>query len=131
MRLLPCAVMALAGCAQLFGIDDTTGTSGGASLQIGRVSIGASVVTGSMDLSAETATFYIPDKNNPMLLVPVPGVLDGTDTWTADIQGNAIAQFSLPDLPMRLQHLWELPVANMTGSFYAFEHPNPQPAPMA
>ena len=132
MRVLPCAVVALAGCAQLFGIDDTTGGGGsGATLQIERVSIGAGVVKTPQDLSMETATFYVPDMTSPMTLVPTPGVLTAMDTWTGDVAGVPIVEFSLPDLPMRLQHLWELPTAQVQGSFHAYEHPNAQPPPTA
>jgi hypothetical protein len=128
MRLLPCVVVALAGCAQLFGIDDTTGNASGASLQIERVSIGASVVKSPQDLSMENATFYVADTSGT--LTPTPGVQSAIDTWTADVKGVPIVQFSLPDEPMPLQHLWELPVAQVQGSFVAFEHPNPQPPSM-
>jgi len=130
MRLLLCAVVALAGCAQLFGLDQTTGGSG-ASLNLQRVSIGSSIVTSPLDVTSETATFYVPDKTDPTVLVPVPGVQSAIDTWTADVQAVPIVEFTLPDLPMRQNHLWELPVAQVKGPFYAFEHPNPLPAPMA
>jgi hypothetical protein len=128
MRFLPCGLVLLAGCAQLFGLDDTKAASG-ASLQLQRVSIGSSVVTSPLDLSSQMATFWVPATGDPSILVATPAVQSATDTWTADVQGVPFDLFTLPDLPKPLQHLWELPVANVKGAFNVFEHPNPTPPP--
>ena len=59
------ALILLGGCAQLFGIDQTTGSGGGggsndappamASLRFVRMSIGASVVRAPQDLAGQNA----------------------------------------------------------------------------
>ena len=64
MLLAPVAALALGGCAQLFGIANTTGAdagSDGVSLAIQRVSVGASVTTSPQDLTGQTADFLVGD----------------------------------------------------------------------
>lgn len=117
-------MLALTGCAQLFGIDETTGPGAGSgvSLSIQRVSIGATVETAPQDITNETAQFLVGDATS---LVPNSAVVSAPGTWTSDIPtGTPAAQFTLPDVPMGATHLWELPSRAMTGSLYALEHQN-------
>ena len=116
--------LALAGCAQLFGIDNTTGADAGSSLTLSvqRVSIGASVIKNPQDLTGQTAEFLVGDATG---LTRNAAVISGPGTWTADIPtGTPPALFTLPDLPMG-HHYWSLPSRAMRGNFKVFEHPNP------
>jgi len=126
-RGLLLAPLALAGCAQLFGIDTTTGADAGngVSLRVQRVSVGASVIKGPQDLTGQTADFLVGDATG---IVRNTAVIAGPGTWTADIaSGTPPALFTLPDLPMTAHHLWALPSRDMRGNLIAFEHPNSTP----
>ena len=84
MRLAWAALVASAGCAQIAGIDETSGpdvTTDLATLQVQRVWVGASVAKAPQDLTNESATFY---DDSAGMLAPVPGTLEGTDTFTAE-----------------------------------------------
>lgn len=113
----------VAGCAQLFGIDNTTGVDAGNSLTLNvqRVSVGASVVKMPQDLTGQTAQFLVGDASG---LTANAAVIAGPGTWSADIpSGNPPAYFTLPDLPMG-HHYWALPSRAMRGNFVVYEHPN-------
>lgn len=120
------ALAALPACAQLFGIDDTSGPQNtNATLQLARKSVGATVLTNPLDVTSLTATFYGDDG------LAVAGMQSATDTWTAHVPGDPAIDFTLPDLPMSFRHFWALPSRTVRGHFIAYEHPNPQPAPAA
>jgi len=123
-RGLLLAALPLAGCAQLFGIDTTTGPGAGSgvSLSIERVSIGAAITKAPQDLSMDTASFLVGDATG---LTPNAAIVSAPGVWTADLAtGTPPALFTLPDLPMGAQHLWALPSRAMKGNLYAYEHPN-------
>ncbi len=122
-RGLLLAALPLAGCAQLFGIDNTTGpgTGSGATLSIQRVSIGAAINKAPQDLSMQTASFLVGDATS---LVPTTAVVSAPGVWSADVADTPPVLFTLPDLPMGAQHLWALPSRAMKGNLIAFEHPN-------
>jgi len=123
MRLVLAALVASTGCAQLFGIDETTGADANtdfASVQVQRVSVGASVVKGPQDLSSQSAQFLPADGTS------VPGVLAGTDTFTVDLPGTPAAMFTVPDMTVP-QRLWALPARNQRGNYVVLEHASPQP----
>ncbi|HTR55655.1 MAG TPA: hypothetical protein VMJ10_33490 [Kofleriaceae bacterium] len=125
--LLPAAaVPLLAACAQVFGIADTTAAKGEATLAIERVSVGGTVSVGPQDLSMQTATFYLPA--DATTLDAVPGAMTATGTWSAQVQGTPFVAFTLPDLPMPVDHVWALPSTQVAGDFIAHEHADPQPA---
>ena len=114
----------VAGCAQLFGIDNTTGVdagSAGITLNVQRASVGAAVVTSPQDLTGQTAQFLVGDATG---LMPTAAMIAGPGTWTADLPtGTPPAYFTLPDLPMG-HHYWSLPSRAMRGNFVVYEHPN-------
>lgn len=117
-------MLALTGCAQLFGIDETTGPEAGSgvTLSIDRVSVGATVAHAPQDLTGQTAQFLVGDETS---LVPNSAVIEAPGTWSSDIPtGTPAAQFTLPDLPMDATHLWQLPSRAMKGSLIAYEHQN-------
>ena len=85
-------LIALAGCAQLFGLDDTTG-SDVASLAITHVSIGNTVITSPQSLAGQTASFLVPD---PMGVRVVAATANGNE-WSAPVAGTPPILFTLPN----------------------------------
>ncbi len=132
-RAGPIAMLALAGCAQLAGIDETTGATPpgpGVNLTVERVSIGATVVRGPQDLSASTARWLLPDVSAPGGFTPITGTLVPPNTWHAEINAaTPPVQFDLPDLPAPQQRLFEFPHADQKAVMTVLEHPNPMPPP--
>src|SRR5215813_2600670 len=99
-------LVSLGGCAQLFGIDDTTGPTGGddapppaTTLAYTRISIGANAVRAPLDVTANTATYIPPDATDPSGIRRVPTTLVGTNEWTAPLTAAAPVFFDLPDFP--------------------------------
>jgi len=124
-------VCLLAGCAQLAGIDETSsgGPAGaGVNLTVDRVSIGATVVTSPLDLTALTASWLLPDVSAPGGLLPITATVVPPNTWHADINpATPAVQFTLPDAAQ--PRMLDLGLANMQTAFTVLEHPNPTPAP--
>jgi hypothetical protein len=135
MRVVPVAVLGLTGCAQLFGLADTSSPdapAGTVSLTVERESIGATVVKTPQNLTGQTATFLVPDATDPSGYKRFPATLSGAamDTWTAIIpEGTPLVEFTLPDYPEPITRLLALPNRTLLFSFRVYEHPNPQPAP--
>ncbi|MDB4952675.1 MAG: hypothetical protein JWO36_244 [Myxococcales bacterium] len=134
MRVVPIAAFALTGCAQLFGIAETSAPdapAGTVSLQVQRESIGATIVKGPQDLTGQTATFLVPDAADPSGYRRVPATLSASlDTWTAIIpDGTPLIEFTLPDYPEPMTRLLALPNRNILYSFYVYEHPAPVAPP--
>lgn len=87
MRAVVATLLGAAGCAQIAGIDTTTGP-GPATVQLDRATIGAAVVQGPADLTATTttATFLVPDPADPTGFDHVAPTLDAADAiWAAPI----------------------------------------------
>ena len=126
MRLL--LLIGVTGCAQVFGIDNTTGRDADparVSVQMQKVQIGATVIKGPLDLSMQTATFLEDDGAGGF--VKTPGEYQPPDTLSAAIPlGTPGAMFTLPDQPTPLKRLWTMPARNRSGNFAVFEHADPQ-----
>jgi hypothetical protein len=130
MRLFPAALLlAASGCAQLFGLDETTGATidpTRVSLTMQRWSIGASVEKNPLDLTGQSAAFLLDDGAGNF--TQVPGEITAPGVWSAPItDGTPPVQFTLPDVPAPFARLWQMPARDRRGVFTAFEHPNPQP----
>jgi hypothetical protein len=129
MRAWPATLLCAAtGCAQIFGLDTTTSAPDAnvdrASLQIQRVSVGATVIKAPQDLTGQTASFYQDDGAGA--LIKVAGELGPMDTFTAPINtGTPAVMFTLPDMT---SHYFATPARAQKGSYTVFEHPNPEPA---
>jgi len=126
------ALAATTGCAQLAGIDETSSAipAERVSLQIERFSIGATVARSPENLAANTASFLVADEGLPEGFSRVEAELTEPDLWTADIPtGTPPVQFSVPEVGIQVQRLWQFPNRNMTGMHLVYEHPSPQPAP--
>ena len=127
MRLFLVLLASASGCAQLFGIQDTSGRAppGKAQLTITRQSVGATVVASPLDVTSQSATFYDPDT-----LAAVPGEQADVNVWQGAIAtGNPSIEYSLPDLPKPFGHFLAIPSRDVHAHFIAYEHPDPQPAP--
>lgn len=125
-------LLASAGCAQLAGIDETSGLvpPDRASLQVERVSVGATVVTAPLDLTASTASFLVPDDAVPEGFTRVPAEVADVGLWSAEVPaGTPAVQFTLPDFPTPLQRVLQFDTRNHKIRFAVYEHLSPQPAP--
>ena len=130
MRLFPAALLLTAsGCAQLFGLDETTGATidpTRVSLTMQRWSVGAAVSKNPLDLTGQTAAFLLDDGAGGF--TEVPGENTAPGVWSAPIaEGTPPVLFTLSDMPAPLTRLWQMPARDRRGGFTAFEHPNPQP----
>lgn len=133
MRVVMAALVASAGCAQVLGLDETSGLDANAdlaSLQIQRVSLGATVVRSPQDLSSQAAVFL--QDNGAGGFVAVPGTLggDALDTFTADVPGTPPVAFTLPDTSIDTKitnRLWALPARQQRGLLVVSEHPGATP----
>ncbi len=125
MRLLPAAlVVAATGCAQVLGLDETTGTAEpmDVSLSMQRWSIGAAVQKNPLDLTGQMASFLVDDGAGGFSTVP--GEQVDTNTFSAPIaDGTPAVLFTLPDMPTPFRRLWAQPARERHGVFAVFEHP--------
>jgi hypothetical protein len=129
MRALSAALLVAAtGCAQLFGLDETSGPNtdpSRVSLAIQRWSVGASVQKNPQDLTMETASFLVDDGAGSF--TKVAGEYTAAGTFSAAIpDGTPPVLFSLPDLPAPIRRLWANPARERRGVFVAFEHSSPR-----
>ncbi len=125
MRLVLAALVASTGCAQVFGLDETTGmdaSTASASVQIQKVSIGATVIKAPLDVSNEMATFY---DDRAGTLAPIPGVQSAIDTFSAEAVGTPSAIYTVPDAQVPTRML-ALPSAMMRANYVELEHPGAQ-----
>lgn len=126
------AIAAAAGCAQIAGIEETTGLVplDRVSLEVDRISIGATITRTPQSLAASTATYLIPDDAEPDGFQRIPADLTDINLWSAPIeQGAPLLVFDLPDHPRPLVRMHDLGLRNVTVGFGQYEHPNPTPAP--
>ncbi|NVB82276.1 MAG: hypothetical protein HOV81_28100 [Kofleriaceae bacterium] len=127
--------LALGGCAQVWGLDETTADiplPPQASLQLDRLSMGATMERRPADLTGMTATYLIEDAADPSGMRRIPATLaDSNDRWTAELPEGVAAsvEFTQPDLtPFR--RLYTFPNRTLLSLFGMYEHPGPEPAPM-
>jgi hypothetical protein len=122
-------LVTLMGCAQLFGIDNTSGPAAqpdapgpSSSLTVDRYSVGATIVQAPQDLSQLTAAqFFASDE-------AIPGTVTAANAWSVPADSTSV-QFELPDFPTPIQRTLALPDETMSTLFGVLEHPNPTPAP--
>jgi hypothetical protein len=134
--VLGIAVMG-AGCAQLFGIDETSAPDAPpptpfVSLQIDRVSIGSTLERAPLDLTGETASFFVEDAADASGLRRVPAMLaDTNDRWTGEVPEGVCAavEFTLPEA-VTFRRLFAFPSRTLSTLHGFYEHPNPESAPV-
>lgn len=134
-RFLPVLLVGVPGCAQLAGIDETTGAvnpPGRVSLSCERISVGATVERAAQDLTGFTATYLLVDASAPDGLTKVVAEQPSLDTWSAEIaEGTPPVAYSLPDFPAPISRVLALPNRDIKDLFGVLEHPHPTPAPEA
>jgi len=129
-------VVGAAGCAQLFGIDETTARPDATvtptmSLQLDRVSIGATIVRAPLDLSGQTATYLVEDESEPNGFRRIQAVLaTSKDRWTAEIPDGTAAsvEFSVSE-PKPYRRLYAFPSRDVKTLYAVYEHPGAVDAP--
>src|SRR5262249_2471012 len=119
----------LCGCAQVFGIDVTTGAPPATGLEVQRVSIGAKLVYAPQDLAASMATYLVADEADPAGLTRVPAAQAEPGIWPAPLRAPTPLLFDLPDFPTPIPRLFDFPQTRVKTLFGVLEHPSPQPAP--
>jgi hypothetical protein len=130
MRRLPALLLiAASGCAQLFGIDETSGPNVDplrVSLNMQRWSVGASVSKNPLDMSMQSAEFLVDDGAGSF--TRLPGELTAADTVSAELAtGTPPVLFSLPDVGPPYKRILATPNRDHRAVFGVFEHPNPVP----
>lgn len=128
VRLALLAAM-LCGCAQLFGLDETSGRPPSASLTISRTSIGASVVYAPQDLAGSRAEYLVPGEADPSGLARVAATQTELGTWAAPLTEPAPILFDLPDAPAPILRIFDFPQLEVKALYGVLEHPSPEPAP--
>ncbi|HEY4177288.1 MAG TPA: hypothetical protein VGM90_10665 [Kofleriaceae bacterium] len=121
------AILLFGGCAQIAGIDDTTGIvtpPGTASLTLIRTSVGTSIINSALDLTGQSATFLVldPDAQDGLQRIPAMQTADGV--WTANVEAeNPAVLFSTPSYPEQTLSILELPFKDTKQMFREYEHP--------
>jgi hypothetical protein len=130
-------VTSLCGCAQLLGIDETRGPASTmdappipqVSVQVQRISVGATAARAPYDVSQLTASFLVADGSTAGFH-RVAGVALG-DTWLATVpDGDPAMEIGLGlDYPDAFRRLYVLPQRNLKVLYGVYEHPGAVPAP--
>lgn len=122
------AAAAAVGCAQLAGIQDTTGP--GASVAVTRMSIGSKLVPAPLDPGQLPATYFVPsgDQSGFDRIPATPDPAHGG--WTTKLRTAAPVEFTLPDVPTPTPRLFAFPSPQLSVLYGVLEHPNRQDAPM-
>jgi hypothetical protein len=122
-------ILSSAGCAQLAGIDSTSGTGRAAdTLALQRVSIGATVSSADLDLTGLTASYLVAGDGGTQIVAadsPAPGM------WHADLADPAPVEFTLPDVPTPIPRIFAFPDRAMAAAYVSLEHPGRTPVPAA
>lgn len=126
-------VLALAttGCAQLFGIDTTTGSGidapgPGVHATIQRVSIGATTMTSALDQTQtmDHVTFLDPDGMGGYQ--KVPGNVIAMGSWQADLAaGNPVVDYTV----LGVRKVWAFPTRDLHAATVLLEHGTTDLAP--
>jgi hypothetical protein len=119
-------VLALGGCAQLAGLDETSGDGRiPVSLGFERVSVGVTVERAPLDLGDLPATYLVIDPAEPGGLRRIAAEPAG-DTWTAELFEPAPVVFELPELTP-IPRMFDLPARTLLGGFAQLERPDAAP----
>lgn len=126
------ALGGLVGCAQIAGIDETSGpaTADRVSLSYEKISVGATVVRAPLDLTGLAAEYLVADDAEADGFLHVPAEQLTSDTWSAAIPtGTPAIRYFTPDYPEPGAKILAIPQRTILGLFGRLEHPNPEPAP--
>jgi len=138
LSLIVCAVLGT-GCAQILGLDTTTGATpvtpdapaGTVNLQVVRRSLGATIVDNPAVLTGLPMASWLVD-DGAGGYTRVPATLLGTDTWEGAIPtGTPAVEFTMgSDYPDEYRRMIAIDQRNLKFLYAIDEHPNPQPIPM-
>lgn len=97
--LASAGLIASAGCAQIFGLDETSLEPPVLRFDLKRYAVGATVVVEPMDLAAGTVTYLVPDPTETSGFRKVPATSPQLGQWQGDIPLGTDAQlrFTIPD----------------------------------
>ncbi|MEO8840684.1 MAG: hypothetical protein ABI591_07985 [Kofleriaceae bacterium] len=123
-------LLALPGCAQLFGLDDTTGGAvdapgPGVHFGIQLEQVGATIVDTPDDpaVTHDTVAFLVPNGESYQT---VPATLSTAGAWTGDIAtGNPLVDFTIDGT----RHIWNVPTRDLKMTSAALGHPSPVAPP--
>jgi len=124
-------VVALPGCAQLFGLDTTTsaGDAPASRVHVGvqLEQIGATIIDSPDDpaVTHDTVAFLVPDGSTPSY-ANVPATSSAPGVWEGDVAtGNPLVDFTLGGN----RHIWIVPTRDLKLTNAMLGHPNPVPPP--
>lgn len=124
-------VLSAAGCAQLAGIDSTSGEGlPGNSVAVRRMSIGKTVDMGPLDLTGLQASYLVEKTTGAKDFERVAATNAGGGVWTTKLRAPAPVVFTLPDDPL-LPRLYAFPSSALSILYTQLEHPGRAPAPPA
>lgn len=119
-------LVAASGCAQLFGLDETSGPDVDptlVSLTMQKWSIAADVSKEPLDLTDHMPTFLADDGAGGF--TRIAGEITEPGVASASVPDGALGvMFTLPDLPTPYARLWQTPSRHHRGIFAAFGRPN-------
>lgn len=100
-------LVASSGCAQLFGLDETTALPPVLSFTVKRYAVGSTVEIEPMDLTGGTATYLINDPAGPSGFRVVPTTSPALGQWDGDVPVGieAALRFTLPGEPTLTRHV--------------------------
>ncbi len=131
-RVLPVAVIiaSSASCAQLVGIDDTSGTARvDDSVSVQRMSIGKTVVLTPLDLTGLRANYLVANAGSATGFDRVAATDAGNGKWVTKLHDPTPVELTFPDVPTPLPRIYGFPVRTLSLLFGALEHPGRLPAP--
>jgi len=138
LSFVACTVV-VAGCAQILGLDNTSGPGmqvtpdappGTVNLHVVRRSIGATVVDNPADLTGLPMARWLVD-DGAGGYTSVAATLLGTDTWEGAIPtGTPAIEFTMgSDYPDEYRRMVAIPQRDIKYLYGIDEHPDPQPIP--
>ncbi|HEU4733835.1 MAG TPA: hypothetical protein VFT22_38345 [Kofleriaceae bacterium] len=126
------AAVTSVGCAQLAGIEPTSGEGRNAdTVSIQRMSIGSMVLSGDLDLAGLEASYLVESAAATGFdrIAADDGDAPAHGTWHADLPDPAPVELTLPDEPAPVPHLLAFGSRALRTSFAVLEHPGRTPAP--
>ncbi|HTR52127.1 MAG TPA: hypothetical protein VMJ10_15545 [Kofleriaceae bacterium] len=119
------ATLLVAGCAQIAGIDDTTGGNGLVTLHVTALYDGATVVEQPLDVTMQTASWFDSTTDDTYAATQTD-----SNGWSADVASSSpVAQFTLPDVPTPYTHLVASGSRDVTYPEVFYGHPSATPPP--
>src|SRR5439155_8939788 len=120
--------IASAACAQLAGIDSTSGDGlPGDSITVRRMSVGKAVDLAPLDLTGLQASYLVAKTPGASDFDRVPASNAGAGMWITKLRAPAPVVFTLPDDPA--PRLYAFPDSALSILYLQLEHAGRAPAP--